>query len=242
VIARVGGIPNKDAAARHPLRYMITWAFSHVLREYVIKVCVIQDGKIVEVDASSGREDFSFNKLGKAEELECAVTPGMPSFIYTRPQLKEFAEKTVRWPGHWDGIQTLKECGMLDLDQVEVGGMKVVPRDVLLARIEPRLRAQPGETDVCVMYNTVEGLKDGKRTRVSYHLWDEADTVNSVSSMGRVTGYSAAIAGVMVGRGMIAEKGIVAPEDAIYGTNYAFYIEELGKRNIRIVETVETVG
>ncbi len=240
-IARVGGIPNKVAAARHPLRYMITWAFSHVLREYVIKVCVIQDGTIVEVDASSGREKFSFDKLGKAEELECAVTPGMPSFIYTRPQLKEFAEKTVRWPGHWDGVQTLKECGMLDLDQVEVGGVKVVPRDVLLARIEPRLRAQPGETDVCVMYNTVEGLKNGKRTRVSYHLWDEADTVNSVSSMGRVTGYSAAIAGVMVGRGMISEKGIVAPEDAIYGANYTHFIAELGKRNVRILETVETI-
>jgi len=241
VVARVGGIPNKEAAARHPLRYMITWAFSHVLREYVIKVCVLQDGKIVEVDASSGREAFSFDKLGKAEALECAITPGMPSFIYTRSQLKEFAEKTVRWPGHWDGVQTLKECGMLDLQPVEVGGVKVVPRDVLLARIEPRLRAQPGETDVCVMYNTVEGFKGGTRTRISYHLWDEADTVNSVSSMGRVTGYSAAIAAAMVGRGMIAEKGIVAPEDAIAGHNYDHFIGELTKRNIHILETVEAI-
>ena len=58
--ARVGGVPMKEAAARHPLRYMITWAFSHVLREYVIKVCVLQDGRIVEVDASSGRETFTF--------------------------------------------------------------------------------------------------------------------------------------------------------------------------------------
>jgi len=242
VIARVGGIPNKEAAARHPLRYMITWAFSHVLREYVIKVCILQDGKVVEVDASSGREAFSFDKYGKSKRLECAITPGMPSFVYTRPQLKEFAEKTVRWPGHWDGVQTLKECGMLDLDPVEVGGVKVVPRDVLLARIEPRLRALPGETDVCVMYNTVEGVKDGRRTRVSYHLWDEADTVNSVSSMGRVTGYSAAIGAVMVGSGLIAETGIVAPEDAIYGANYAHFIGELAKRNIRILETVETIG
>jgi saccharopine dehydrogenase-like NADP-dependent oxidoreductase len=166
----------------------------------------------------------------------------MPSFIYTRPQLKEFAEKTVRWPGHWDGVQTLKECGMLDLDPVEVAGVKVVPRELLLARIEPRLRAQPGETDVCVMYNTVDGIKDGKRTRVAYHLWDEADTVNSVSSMGRVTGYSAAIGAVMVGKGLITDRGIVAPEDCIYGANYEHFISELGKRNIRILETVETLA
>jgi len=242
VIARVGGVPVKEAAARHPLRYMITWAFSHVLREYVIKVCILQDGKVVEVDASSGRETFIFDKLGKHEPLECAVTPGMPSFIFTRPQLKEFAEKTVRWPGHWDGVQTLKECGMLDLDQVEVGGVKVVPREVLLARIEPRLRPQPGETDVCVMYNTVVGVKNGKRTKVSYHLWDEADTANSVSAMGRVTGYSAAIGAVMVGRGMIKETGIVPPEDCIYGANYEYFIKELDRRNIRILETVETLG
>jgi saccharopine dehydrogenase-like NADP-dependent oxidoreductase len=241
VIARVGGVPVKEAAARHPLRYMITWAFSHVLREYVIKVCIRQDGKVVEVDASSGRETFVFDKLGKHEDLECAVTPGMPSFMFTRPQLKDFAEKTVRWPGHWDGVQTLKECGMLDLDQVEVGGVKVVPREVLLARIEPRLRAQPGETDVCVMYNTVVGMKNGRRTKVSYHLWDEADTANSVSAMGRVTGYSAAIGAVMVGKGMIRETGIVPPEDCIYGANYEHFIKELDKRNIRILETVETL-
>jgi saccharopine dehydrogenase-like NADP-dependent oxidoreductase len=242
VIARVGGVPVKEAAARHPLRYMITWAFSHVLREYVIKVCILQDGKVVEVDASSGRETFLFDKLGRHEALECAITPGMPSFIFTRPQLKEFAEKTVRWPGHWDGVQTLKECGMLDLDQVEVGGVKVVPREVLLASIEPRLRAQPGETDVCVMYNTVIGTKDGRRTKVSYHLWDEADTANGVSAMGRVTGYSAAIGAVMVGKGMIKETGIVPPEDCIYGANYEYFVTELGKRNIRILETVETLG
>jgi len=241
VIARVGGIPAKEAASRHPLRYMITWAFSHVLREYVIKVNVLQDGKITEVDASTGRETFAFDKLGKNEELECAITPGMPSFIFTRSQLKEFAEKTVRWPGHWDGVQTLKECGMLDLDPVEINSMQVIPREVLLARIEPRLRAQPGETDVCIMYNTVVGMKNGKRTKISYFLWDEADTVNKVSAMGRVTGYSAAIGAVMVGKGMVKEKGIVAPEDAVYGEGYTYFINELAKRNINILETVETL-
>jgi lysine 6-dehydrogenase len=92
------------------------------------------------------------------------------------------------------------------------------------------------------MYNTIDGLKDGRPTRVSYHLWDEADTVHQVSAMGRVTGYSAAIGAVMVGRGMIAEHGIIPPEDCIYGANYECFVRELGKRNIRILETVETLG
>lgn len=82
---------------------MITWAFWHVLREYMIKVKVIKDGKVVEVNSATELERFRFNQLGRDEELECAVTPGMPSFILTRPFLKEFAEKTVRWPGHLAG-------------------------------------------------------------------------------------------------------------------------------------------
>jgi saccharopine dehydrogenase-like NADP-dependent oxidoreductase len=77
---------------------------------------------------------------------------------------------------------------------------------------------------------------------VSYHLWDEADTAHSVSAMGRVTGYSAAIGAVMLGLGMIAEKGVVAPEDGIYGPNYQYFISELEKRNIRVLETVDTLG
>jgi lysine 6-dehydrogenase len=240
-VARVGGIPVKYAAAGHPLRYMITWAFSHVLREYVIQVNVLQNGKLTEVPAASGREAFVFNKLGKNEPLECAITPGMPSFIFTRTQLNEFAEKTVRWPGHWDGVQTLKECGMLDIEPVTINGQKVAPRDVLLASIEPRLRALPGETDVCIMYNTVIGTKNGKQTKISYHLWDEADKVNNVSSMGRVTGYSAAISAVMIGKGMITGTGIVAPEDGIFGEGYKYYIAELKKRDIIIEETVENI-
>lgn len=241
-IARVGGIPSKAAAAARPLRYMITWAFWHVLREYMIKVTVLEDGRIVEVNAATGRECFQFDKFGRNETLECAITPGMPSFIFTRPQLREFAEKTVRWPGHWDGVATLKECGMLDNEPVEFGGVKIVPREFLLSRIEPRLKARPGDTDVCVMYNTVTGTKNGVRTRITYWLWDEADPVAGISSMGRVTGFSAAIGAVMIGKGLIKEKGIVPPEDCIYGGLYDMFMKELEKRNIHVLETIEAVS
>lgn len=241
-VARVGGIPRKDVAAYKPLRYMITWAFWHVLREYNVKLFILKNGKRVEVDAATEREEFLFDKLGHEDALECAITPGMPSFIYTRPKLQYFAEKTVRWPGHWGGVQTLKECGILGNEPVAVGRQKVVPRDLLLACIEPKLKQQPGETDVCVMYNTVSGIKGGKPTTISYWMWDEADKKNGISSMGRVTGFPAAIGAVMIGKGMIKEKGIVPPEDCIYGKNYLYFLQELKKRNIRILETEETTG
>ncbi len=238
-VARVGGIPRKDVAARNPLRYMITWAFWHVLREYMVKLYILQDGQRVEVDSATDLEAFHFTDFGQDEMLECCVTPGMPSFVYTRPNLQYFAEKTVRWPGHWQGVQTLKECGLLNLEPVEVNGVKVVPRDVLLALIEPRLRARPGDTDVCVMWNTVDGRKDGKKVRISYSMWDEADTQLGFSSMARVTGFPAAIAAVMIAQGKIAERGIVPPEDCIYGPLYGEFMAQLEKRNIRILEKVQ---
>lgn len=237
-IARVGGVPSKKDSFNHPLRYMITWAFDHVLREYMIKLKVVKNGKVVEVDAATDLETFKFAKFGKNEELQCAVTPGMPSFIYTRPQLKEFAEKTVRWPGHWPGVLTLKECGMLDLEPVDFKGMKISPREFLLSRITPRLQTREGETDVCVMYNTVVGKKKGRRIKIEYHMWDTADKKNNISSMMRVTGFPVAIAARMIARGQIAQKGIVAPEDAVGSELYPIFIRELKRRNINILETI----
>ena len=239
-IARVGGIPTKEASVRYPLKYMITWAFEHVLREYMIQVEVIKNGKVVEVPALSDRERFRFAKLGRNEELECAITPGMPSYIYTRPQLNEFAEKTIRWPGHYEGIDTLKEFGMLDLTPVEFKGMKIVPRDFILSLIGPRLRAAEGDTDVCVMQNTVIGTRNGHGMRIDYYMWEEADRENGISAMGRVTGFPAAIGAKLVVRGEIREKGIVAPEDAIQGEAYRSFMEELAEKSITILEVPET--
>ncbi len=236
-VARVGGIPSKESAKRHPLKYMITWSFSHVLREYMVKVRVIQDGEIKEVDATSGRESFNFKECGQNEELECAITPGMPSFLYTRRNLKNFAEKTVRWPGHWQAMDMLKECGLLDLVPLSIEGRLIRPRDFFLSLVEPRLRPLPGDEDVCVMWNTASG----NGSRADYYMWAEADTENGISAMSKVTGFSAAIGVRLLGKDEIKEKGIVPPEDCISGELYRRFMEELAKREIIVVEVVEAI-
>ncbi len=237
-VARVGGIPSKAAAENHPLKYMITWAFEHVLREYMVKLDVIRDGELVEVDALIEREKFRFTKFGRDEELECAVTPGMPSFNYTRRGLSRFSEKTVRWPGHYAGVDTLKEIGLLDLEPVEYQGKQIVPREFLLEMITPKLKPLEGEADACVMYNTVMGTKGGKKATVEYFMWDEVARDEGFTSMARVTGFPVAIAARMVATGQIADKGIVAPEDAISGELYPSFVAELSKRNVNILEEV----
>lgn len=241
-VARVGGIPNKEIADEHPLRYVITWAFSHVLREYMIQVNVRRNGELVKVEAATEIERFHFRQFGQDEELVCAITPGMPSFIFTHPELKEFSEKTVRWPGHWSGVQVLKECGLLDLEPVEYQGVSIAPREFLNTILEPRLRREEGEIDdVCVMWNSVEGQRAGQLTRVDYYMWEQTDRENNITAMARVTAFPAAIAAVMIGQGKIAQKGIVAPEEAIVGELYQEFLAELEKRDIHILEIVTPV-
>ncbi len=236
-VARVGGIPSNASAARHPLQYMITWSFGHVLREYMVRVRILKEGKIAEVDATSGRESFRFQECGRDEMLECAITPGMPSFLYTRGSLKNFAEKTIRWPGHWQAIDALKECGLLDLQPVSFAGGTIRPRDFFLSLIEPRLRPLPGDEDVCIMWNTAAGIEK----RADYFMWTVADPANGISAMARVTGFSAALAARLLGNGEIEEKGIVAPEDAIKDEIYQKFMLDLGKRGLVVVETAKEV-
>ncbi|HUW21924.1 MAG TPA: saccharopine dehydrogenase C-terminal domain-containing protein [Candidatus Bathyarchaeia archaeon] len=235
-VARVGGIPSKKSAQNRPLKYMITWAFGHVLREYMVKVKILKNGKPAEVEAMEGYETFKFEKLGKKEELECFITPGMPSFLYTRSGLKEFAEKTIRWPGHWQGIKTLKKCGLLDLKPVEFNHQPLVPREFLVSVLEPRLRADKTDGDVCVMWNTVKGKKNGKGVRIDYYMWEKADTRKKISAMSRVTAFPAAIAVRMLAAGKIKEKGIVTPENCLQGEIYYEFMNELRKRKIKILE------
>ncbi|HII07173.1 MAG TPA: saccharopine dehydrogenase [Methanotrichaceae archaeon] len=238
--ARVGGIPSKMSAAHHPLKYMITWSFAHALREYMVKVRVRRDGRVVEVEPLSDRESFRFDAFGEDEALECASTPGMPSLLYSRPELVEFSEKTIRWPGHWDGIDLFKECGLLDLEPHEFDGKKILPRDFFVSVVEPKLRPLSGDSDLCVMWNSVIGEKGGEPARVDYHFWAGPDEGVGLSAMVRVTGFSAATAARMIGRGEIKKKGIVAPEDGIRGDAYNGYIEELEDRGISVQETVRT--
>jgi lysine 6-dehydrogenase len=238
-IARVGGIPDIICCAHHPLRYMTTWSLEHVLREYSIRTQILKDGQKVEVQALTDEEKFNFNELGLNETLECAVTPGMPSFIHTHPELQYFAEKTVRWPGHYQGVRTLIECGLFDESPLDINGVSISPREFLLKVINPLVKPGEGDGDVCVMYNTVTGEKDRKPYKIEYFMWQEPD--REFSAMARVTSYPASIGAKLVASGKLEQKGIRAPEECIFGENYRWFLDELEKKNILIKEKWSTV-
>jgi lysine 6-dehydrogenase len=89
------------------------------------------------------------------------------------------------------------------------------------------------------MWNTITGTKNGRRTVINYYLWDEADKNNGISAMARVTGYSAAVGALFLGRGMLTQKGIVPPEDGIQGEIYSLFMDELSRRAIRVINQID---
>ncbi|HNR58154.1 MAG TPA: saccharopine dehydrogenase C-terminal domain-containing protein, partial [Methanothrix sp.] len=91
---------------------------------------------------------------------------------------------------------------------------------------------------LCIMANSVQGLKGGEAARVDHHLLAGPDEVAGISAMARVTGSSAAVAARLLGRGEVRGRGIVAPEDGIRGAAYDRYLRDLEARGIAITETV----
>jgi len=136
VIARVGGIPSKAAAARHPLRYMITWAFWHVLREYMIRLNVIQNGgwsrwmpaRASRIPLQQVRPERDAGLRDNAGHAELHVHAALPQGV--RGEDGALARPLA-------GRPDLKECGLLDIKPVDFKGRKIVPASSSLRSSPP---------------------------------------------------------------------------------------------------------
>jgi len=225
-----GGLPQKPLP---PLGYRITWSTWGLINMYCGKAKIVRNGKIVEVDAMSDLERIEFPGMG---ELEAFTTDGLSTLTVTmKGKVRNMVEKTARYPGHAEKILAMRDMGLFDTDPVDVGGVKVVPRDVAVSVLDKTLR-RGDDKDVTVLRVDVAGKKDGKDVERSFVMVDRFDEERGVTSMARATGYTAAIVARMVARGEIAEIGVVPPETAVVKV-FKRFLSELKNRGIRIQET-----
>jgi lysine 6-dehydrogenase len=137
--------------------------------------------------------------------------------------------KTLRYPGHVAIMRPIRELGLLDLKPVAVKGIKVVPRDVFIATVSPRL-TKPEGRDLVALRIEVTGKGGG---RAAWQLIDRYDRERGISAMMRTTGYSLAVTGLMQVDGRITRPGVATPDEAV---PYGAYVEELAKRGVEIQE------
>jgi lysine 6-dehydrogenase len=222
----VGGLPQQPEG---PLKYQIVYSLEGVLDYYTTLSWIVRNGKREQVKALSEREPVLFPK--PVGELEAFHTAGGLSTMAWRyeGQIPSMEYKTLRYPGHAHIMEAIRELGLLDLAPVDVKGTKVVPRDVAVATIGPRL-TKPKGRDLVALRVVVEGTKAGAAKKVGWELLDYYDESRGISAMMRTTGYSLSITGQMQANGEL-EPGVFTPDECIPA---AKYISELAKRGMMI--------
>jgi lysine 6-dehydrogenase len=225
----VGGLPQHPEP---PLNYQIVYSLEGVLDYYTTLSWVLRNGARTRVKALSELETVTFPKpVGGLEAFHTAGGLSTMAFRY-EGKIPTMEYKTLRYPGHAHIMEAIRDLGLLDLTPVDVKGIKVVPRDVFVSTVGPRL-TKPKGRDLVALRVLVEGTKDGQARRLEWELLDYYDEARGISAMMRTTGYSLSITGQMQARGEITPAGVHTPDECVPGLPY---IAALDRRGIRIRE------
>lgn len=224
----VGGLPQFPEP---PLNYQIVYSLEGVLDYYTTLSWVVRDGKRTQVKALSELETVAFPEpVGDLEAFHTAGGLSTMAFRY-EGKIPTMEYKTLRYPGHAKIMEAIRDLGLLELEPVEVKGVKVSPRDVAVAVMGPRLTKK--KPDLVALRVTVSGTKNGAPSSIAWNLVDRFDQQHGISAMMRTTGYSLAITGLFQGRGRIA-AGVLTPDESMPAADY---IAELRKRGVDIAES-----
>ncbi len=194
----------------------------HVLHIYTGLVPSYQDGVLLEVPAGSGRERVRFpHPLGSVTVFNV----GHP--------------EPVTIPRYIPGIRTVTLKGGLSEDPLNTLGLAMArlkltdtptKKDALGRVIKasmPLLErlGRPAEPMSGVRVD-VSGTKDGRPLTLTYA---------SVDHMANLTGVPLAVAGLLLGRGLVEERGVFGPEGAL---PIGPFFSELKARGVKVLKGV----
>ena len=226
----VGGLPQNPEP---PLNYQIVYSLEGVLDYYTTLSWVVRNGKRVQMTALSELETVSFPEpVGGLEAFHTAGGLSTMAFRY-EDKIPTMEYKTLRYPGHAAMMETIRDLGLLDLEPVDVKGVRVVPRDLFVSVVGPRLTKPKGK-DLLALRVTVTGTKNNQPATRQFDLIDLYDEAHGISAMMRTTGYSLSITGQMQARGLVTPPGVWTPDECMPA---AAYIAELRQRGMDVRET-----
>jgi lysine 6-dehydrogenase len=181
----VGGLPEHPVP---PLNYQIVYSLEGVLDYYTTPSWILRDAARTTVAALSERETVPFDAIGELEAFHTAGGLSTMAFRY-EGKIPEMEYKTLRYPGHAELMAAMRELGLFGLEAVDVKGHRIVPRDLFVSVVGPKLR-RPGSPDLVAARVVVEGTKGGEPARRAWNLVDRCDASRGISAMMRCTGYT----------------------------------------------------
>lgn len=228
----VGGIPVNPEP---PLNYNVVFSLEGVFDHYTDPSRVIRNGKLLEIPSLSEIEPITFDKYGELEAFH--TSGGTSTLTKSFHDVDTLEYKTIRYKGHAEKFQLLVDLGLLARDkEVEVDGRMVKIRDVMREHLSPQLRLGD-KSDAVLLRVIVSGDKSGSPVRYQYDLITEKDTTVNETAMARATANTISVVAQMIGNGTIMKRGVHPPELIVPGE---LYIQEMKKRGVVIVETVQT--
>ncbi|WP_366836893.1 saccharopine dehydrogenase C-terminal domain-containing protein [Lutibacter sp.] len=122
-------------------------------------------------------------------------------------------EKTLRYPGHVEYIQVLKQSGFFNTKPVKINGIEISPLDFTSKILFDEWKLGEMEEELTIMRITIIGEDaNGTQKKIVYNLHDKYCSETKTSSMARTTGYTAtAVANMFLDR-LFFEKGVFPPE------------------------------
>ena len=206
-----------------------------------------EEGRLQELEPRARPEVFRFK-----DPVGDQIIMGFP---HPEPRMlsQSFPDagfKHIMYRQAFDPDSEKKYCFLRDLgfsnrtDPIDVKGAKVIPFDVLWALLEqlPPEKKKPARIIAegnCI----VQGWRDGKKSEIKLMMRTDPDSEmhKRYTSKGAFASYRpgicAAMAGVLLGRGLIEKKGVYPPELCVPAE---LYIQEQVRVGMEVEETVTT--
>ncbi len=222
---RVGGLPLRP---RPPLNYKLVFSPEGLINEYVEKVRVIREGRIVELEPLTELEELEFPPpFGR---MEAFATSGGASTLPTTMlgRVRELDYKTIRYPGHCAAMRAILSIGLGSMEPVSVGGARVVPRELLHDMLRRSL--SNGGRDAVLMRVTARGGSGS----LSYQMVDTGAPERGITAMMKTTAFPASVVAWMIGTGRIHRRGAVPQELCVPAREF---LERVRERGIVIEQT-----
>ncbi len=103
------------------------------------------------------------------------------------------------------------DFGLLDDTAIKVGEVEVSPLRFMIACLAPKLQFAATERDLALIRVETWGLKDGKKQKITYDLYDQRDLKTGLFAMNRTVGFTSSIGAQMILSGKITQAGVLSP-------------------------------
>ena len=198
----VGGLPF---VRRWPHEYSVVFSVTDVIEEYTRPARVFEHGRLVTRPALSDVERIDVPGVGT---LEAFLTDGLRTLLRTVPA-RTMREKTLRYPGHAEKMEVLRETGFFDETPLELsGGARVSPRQVSEELLARAWKMGDESDEFTYLKVVVTGRKLGRTLCMTFEMMDKTHGDTGTTAMARTTAFPCAVIARMLARGEYRDPGV----------------------------------